>query len=317
MQEAFNLIKNSSNILFASHVNPDADTLGSSLGMMHAISSLNKKTTVYNCGDVSPSLSFLPGFEKVTNVFPSDVDLVIALDCGDISRLGLVSGSYKILNIDHHASNPLYGDANIVITSAASAASVALKFLKEFGFAINKEAATCLYAALASDTGFFKYEATDEDAFLDAAYLLRCGADAAFVAKEITQKEPLSKIKLLSKILSTLKIMSDGKMAFLYVTQEMLEQCAAKTDEADGAAELARSIDGVEVSLFLREEKGGKIRGSLRSKNLTNVNVLAGAFGGGGHVRAAGFTVECDVDFATKAAEIAQTIENEIERDVY
>jgi bifunctional oligoribonuclease and PAP phosphatase NrnA len=317
VQEAFNLIKNSSHILFASHVNPDADTLGSSLGMMHAITSLNKKTTVYNCSEIPASLGFLPGIEKITNIFPNDVDLVIALDCGNIKRLGLVDGSYKILNIDHHASNPMYGDENIVISSAASAGSVVLKFLEEFDFEINKDSATCLYAALASDTGFFQYESTDENVFLDAAYLAKCGADAAFIAQQLTQKEPLSKIKLLSEILQTLKIMGDGKMASLYMTQEMLTKCAAKNDEADGAVELARSIDGVEVSLFLREEKGGKIRGSLRSKNFTDVNALAALFGGGGHVKAAGFTIESDTEFALKAAEIAQKIETEITRGTY
>lgn len=314
MRQAFELIKKSSNIALVSHINPDADTLGSSLAMFHSLSFLGKKITVYNCSEIPASLSFLPGIELVTNIFPSECDLVISLDCGDIKRLGLKDGNYKILNIDHHASNPLYGDENIVIADAASTASVVLKFLRELDIVPDKKASICLYAALASDTGFFQYDETDENVFLDAAYLAKCGASAPFAAKQMKQREPLSKIKLLSAILQTLELRANGKMAFLYMTQEMMQKCGAKSDEADGAVETARSIDGVEMSLFLREEKDGKIRASLRSKDYADVNAMALIFGGGGHVRAAGFTVAFGDDFVTEAYKMVKTIEDEFVR---
>lgn len=312
MQKAFNLIKNSSHIVFASHINPDADTLGSALGLMHAMGGMEKRLTVYNQGELPKTLDFMPGFELITDIFPKDADLVVALDCGDIKRLGLGAGEYKVVNIDHHASNPLYGDENIVMPEAASAASVALDFLRYCKIKPNPESATCLYAALASDTGFFKYESTNEKAFLDAAYLCECGAKADEVARSMTQREPLSKIKLLSKILATLELMADGKMAYVLLTRRMIEESGARQDEADGAVEMARSIEGVEASLFLRELDDGYIRGSLRSKSYIDVNKLAALFGGGGHIRAAGFTIKNELLFADAAKKIADTIETHI-----
>lgn len=298
--------------MFASHINPDADTLGSALALMHSLPKDGKKFTLYNASEAPASLDFMPGIEMLTTEFPDDADLVIAFDCGDKRRLGLRDGSYKILNIDHHASNPLYGDENIVDATAASTASVVLEFLRGIGIKPSKDAATCLYTALASDTGFFKYDSVDVRAFLDAAYLIECGADPSFVAVMMTEREPLSKIRLHSMILSTLKIMGGGKMAYLYMTYEMLKECGAKQDEADGVVEMARSIDGVEVSLFLRELENKTIRGSLRSKSNIDVNKIAKLFDGGGHVKAAGFTIESCGLFLQQCEEIANIVEKAI-----
>ncbi len=315
MRQAFELIQKSSNIAIVSHINPDADTLGSSLGLFHALAFLDKQITLYNCSDIPASLSFLPGIELVTREFPQGCELVISLDCGDVRRLGLKEGNYKILNIDHHTSNQLYGDENIVDAHAASAGSVVLKFLRDLDIPIGEKSALCLYAALASDTGFFKYDETDERVFLDAAYLSSCGANPSYVAKQLCQREPLSKVKLMSNILQTLQLRAGGKMAFLYMTQEMMQKCGAKSDEADGAVEKARSIDGVEISFFAREEANGKLRASLRSKDSVDVNVLAAMFGGGGHMRAAGFTIDLDGEFIAQASKIAKKIEDEFIRD--
>ncbi len=312
MQEAFSLIQKSNSIVFATHINPDADTLGSALGLLHSLPLDGKKVVVYNCGELPKNLSFLPGYVLVTDIFPSDIDLVVALDCGNKDRLGLGDGDYKILNIDHHASNLLYGDINIVDDSAASTASVVLDFFRGVGIRPSKESAICLYASLVSDTGFFAYDSVDKKAFLDAAYLVECGADASEIAVAMTQNEPLSKIRLHSSILSTLRLMAGGKLAYLHMTNAMLQDAGARPNEADGVAEAARSVKGVEVSLFIREQEDGKIRGSLRSKSDIDVNRLASMFGGGGHIKAAGFTLPAEKDFLAKAEEIAKTIENSI-----
>ncbi len=312
MQEAFSLIQKSNSIVFATHINPDADTLGSALGLMHSLSHTNKVFTLYNTGSAPASLNFLPGIEKLTNEFPTNAELVIAFDCGDKSRLGLKEGNYKIINIDHHASNPLYGDKNIVDPTAASTASVVLEFLRAIGLAPTKEAAICLYAALASDTGFFKYDSVDKRAFLDAAYLVECGADPSAIAVAMTEREPLSKIRLQADILSTLRLEAGGKMACLFMTDGMLKKAGAKQDEADGVAEMARSIDGVDISLFLREQEDGYIRGSLRSKYEIDVNKIAKLFGGGGHIKAAGFTVKKEKEFLAQVEEIIKQVEQSI-----
>lgn len=311
MQEALALIESSKNIVFATHINPDADTLGSALALLHSLNLEGKKAVVYNKGGLPKNLSFLPGYESVTDVFLQDADLVIALDCGNIDRLGLKEGDYKIINIDHHASNSMYGDCNIVDADAASTASVVLKLLKEAGIRPNAKSAVCLYTALVSDTGFFAYESVDRRAFLDAAYLLECGVEPSRVSIALNQNEPLSKIRLQASILSTLELRGGGKLAFLYMTKKMLDDAKAMADEADGAAEIARTICGVEASLFLREQEGC-IRGSLRSKNDIDVNKIASIFGGGGHVKAAGFTIDSDREFLVAASEIVAKVEKMI-----
>ncbi len=312
MQEALGLIQKSNSIVFATHVNPDADTLGSALGLLHSLSLQGKNSTVYNATQLPKNLSFLYGYELVSDIFPSDADLVIAFDCGNKDRLSLKDGAYKIINIDHHASNPLYGDIDIVDPTAASTASVVLELLRDLKIEPTKEAAVCLYTALVSDTGFFAYDNVDKRAFIDAAYLAERGVNPSEIATLMTQNEPLSKIKLHSKILSTLTLMGGGKMAFVYMSDAMAQETGAMNDEADGAAESARSVSGVEVSLFLREQRDGTIRGSLRSKSDINVNKLASLYGGGGHIKAAGFTVAIKHDFLSDVQEIAKTIENNI-----
>lgn len=314
VQKAFELIKSAKHIVFASHINPDTDTLGSAIGMMLSLAFMQKHSSLYNVGSAPISLSFLPQVDALTQEFPQDCDLVISFDCANKERLHLPMGDYKIINIDHHASNTLYGDENIVNPLAPSAASVVLEFLDAIGVKPTKEAATCLYAALADDTGFFQYGSLAKKLFLDAAYLIECGAEAPFVTRCLTQKEPLSKIKLHSSILSTLEMMANGKLAFLYMTREALKTANANEEEADGVVETARSIDGVEVGLFLRELENGDIRGSLRSKTAADVDKIAAIFGGGGHIRAAGFTLKNDREFIAAAKMVALKIEQALEQ---
>jgi len=314
VQKAFELIKSAKHIVFASHLNPDTDTLGSAIGLMLSLAFMQKRSSLYNVGAAPVSLAFLPQVGALTQEFPKDCDLVISFDCANKERLCLPNGDYKIINIDHHASNTLYGNENLVNSLAPSAASVVLEFLSALCIKPTKDAATCLYAALADDTGFFQYGSLAKKLFLDAAYLIECGAEAPMVTHYLTQKEPLSKIKLHSSILSTLEIMADGKLAFLYMTRETLKKAQANEEEADGVVETARSIDGIEVGLFLRELENGDIRGSLRSKTAVDVDKIAAMFGGGGHIRAAGFTIKNDREFMLVARMVALKIEQALEQ---
>lgn len=313
MQKAFELIKSAKHIIFASHINPDADTLGSAIALMLSLDFMGKQSSLYNIGTAPVYLAFLPRLDSLTQEFSQDCDLVISFDCANKERLHLPVGNYKLINIDHHTSNTLYGDENIVDPLAPSAASVVLDFLRKNCIKPTKDAATCLYTALVDDTGFFQYGSLEKKLFLDAAYLIECGADAQKVTYYLTQKEPLSKIKLHSSILSTLKIVADGKLAFLYMTRETLCAAKANAEEADGVVETARNIDGVEVVLFVRELENGDIRGSLRGKTNVNVDKIAAIFGGGGHIKAAGFTLKNNKEFIAVVEEIALKVEKALE----
>jgi bifunctional oligoribonuclease and PAP phosphatase NrnA len=313
--EFASLIAKSSKIAIVSHVNPDADALGTSLGLYHALSLAGKSVCVVNTSELPRALDFLPGYDGIKEILDADTDLVISVDCGSFARLGITRGAYTLMNIDHHHSNDRYGDTNIVLSAYPSCASVAFELLRSCGFVVPKESAECFYTALVSDTGFFKFENVTGDTFEEARELVRLGACPSHTATQLTQRKRMSELKLKAKIFDTLQLFCDGRVAFLFVTLEAFESCEATNDEADGAAEAARAIDGVEVSLFMREEKSG-IRCSLRSKYSFDCSEVSALFGGGGHKRAAGFNIcfEVSEDFSSTLAKASGKVIDEIKK---
>lgn len=289
-KDALEWIRNARSIALVSHINPDADALGSSLGMYWLLKSEGIKATVVNTSVMSHLLDFLPGFQKIQKELPQTCDLVISFDCGNFERLGIPKGDYRLINIDHHISNSRYGDLNIVDDCAASSGSVVLEFAKSCSLRISSDAATCLYSALASDTGFFRYENTTEKTFNDAALLTAAGAKPQKIAQALFERVPLAKLRLHGAIIDSMQFFCDARAAFGSYDLQTLKHTGATKDDAEGAVEMLRTLSTVEVSLLVRQEIDGSVRGSLRSKNYIDVNRLAGLFGGGGHIRAAGFT---------------------------
>jgi bifunctional oligoribonuclease and PAP phosphatase NrnA len=313
--EFSSLIAKASKIAIVSHINPDADALGTSLGIYHALRLTGKSVCVVNASALPRALDFLPGYAGIESVLEDDIDLVISVDCGSFARLGITRGAYTLMNIDHHHSNDRYGDTNIVLSAYPSCASVAYELLRSCGFVVPKETAECFYTALVSDTGFFKFENVTGDTFEEARELVRLGACPSHTATQLTQRKKMSELKLKAKIFDTLELFCDGKVAFLFVTLEAFASCEASNDEADGAAESARAIDGVEIGLFMREEKSA-IRCSLRSKYSFDCSEVSALFGGGGHKRAAGFNIDFETgeDFASKLPKALASVIDEIKK---
>jgi bifunctional oligoribonuclease and PAP phosphatase NrnA len=314
-KEFASLIAKSSKIAIVSHLNPDADALGTSLGILHALKLTGKSVCAVNMSGLPRALDFLPGYDDIGSVLDDDIDLVISVDCGSFARLGIVRGAYTLMNIDHHHSNDRYGDINIVETTYPSCASVAYELLRSCGFVVPKESAECFYTALVSDTGFFKFENVTGETFEEARELVMLGACPSHTATQLTQRKRMSELKLKAKILGTLELFCENRVAFLFVTLDAFTTCGASSDEADGAAESARAIDGVEVSLFMREEKNS-IRCSLRSKYSFDCSEVSALFGGGGHKRAAGFSIELKAgeDFASALAKASASVVDEIKK---
>lgn len=274
-----------------SHINPDADTLGSALALYCALLKLSRKASIVNYSKELPqNLDFLPHFDKIKSAVPQNSDLIVSFDCGSIDRLGIEKGEIPIINIDHHISNNLYGDMNIVEPKIASSTLVVLRLFEENGIAVGEQEASCIYTGLATDTGFFQYDNTDAVTFETASRLVSLGARPDIIAKNITQREPLRKLRLLNEILSTLELCCEGQVAFTYVTQEMFKKTGGTIPDTDDVANIGRTLATVETSLFLREEHDGRIKASMRSKNRVDVSEIAVFFGGGGHHKAAGIT---------------------------
>ncbi|WP_457599077.1 DHH family phosphoesterase [Hydrogenimonas sp.] len=290
--EAKALIESSRHISVVGHLNPDADALGTALGMWWTLRGIGKRVdTVMASRPLPQNLSFLPGFEKIRERVNPKSDLLVSVDCGSFDRLGIerVEGA-KLINIDHHRSNTGYGDIDIVEPAFASASEVAFRLAEYAGWPVPKEGAVNFYAALLSDTGFFGYEGVDGRVFDFAKRLLELGADAEWTARMLRENQPLSKLRLLPKVLSTLQLYLQGRAAGLDVTQRMLKESGATVNETDDMVNYARSLATVEVGFLIREESDGSLKVSLRSKSRADVGRIAIAFGGGGHIRAAGFT---------------------------
>jgi len=282
-------------ITILSHLNPDADALGTSLGI-YALLKANghKRVEVVNASNLLPlSLDFLPNFTKIKSSMDYGHSLIIACDCGNIERLGVELTSREIINIDHHKSNTDYGLINVVKPSYASSSQVAYRLFQEI-YPMDAKTATCFYTALLSDTKYFTASSVDKEVFALAGELIALGANPETIASSMTQRKPLSALRILQKALASLTLYHEARIAVLHVSKEEIAQTGAKIPDLEGIVEYANSLVTVEIALFLMELEGG-IRVSVRSKDL-DVSRLALAFGGGGHQVASGFTLkQCEL----------------------
>ncbi len=311
MKAILEKIESSSHIVLLTHVNPDADTLGSALGMYHVLQAMGKRATVINTTQLPYNLDFLPGIEKVKKDLPTKYDLMMSFDCGSFDRLGIEQKDVFLINFDHHKSNTNYGDINVIDADAASTSQVVYRFAKNYALPLNKNAALCFYTALVDDCGFFKYDTVKASTFEFAKELCELGVSPEYVANQLTMREPLSKLRLITMVLETLELKLDAKVAVLRLTQQMLAKSGGTKEMADDALNMARSLVTVEVAILLREEEDGKIKVSLRSKNYVDVSKIATVFGGGGHRRAAGFTLK-EYNFDTVLHKILQLLKKEL-----
>jgi phosphoesterase RecJ-like protein len=287
--EVKNKIDSANSITILSHLNPDADTLGTALGI-YALLSKDKrlKVEVVNASTALPLyLDFLPNFKKIKHHMDYTDSLILSCDCGSIDRLGFDLEGRDIINIDHHESNTRYGSINVVVAEYASASQVAFALFKEL-YTVEADAAACFYAALLSDTRYFTTTSVNEEVFNVARSLVEAGALPNDIAYHFTQRRSLGSVRLLEKALASLSLHNEAKIATLMVTKEDIAQTGATIPDMEGVVDYGRSLATVEVALFAMELEDG-IRISLRSKKV-DVSKVAMAFGGGGHKVAAGFT---------------------------
>jgi len=284
-------LERAKNITILTHLNPDADTIGTGLGIYNLLKQdRSKRVEIVNASNMLPQyLEFLPSFEKIKHKMDFEDSLIIACDCGSINRLGFDLANREILNIDHHNSNEYYGTVNVVIPQYASASQVAYRLFMEL-YPIDKSVATCFYTALLSDTRYFTTNSVNHAVFEVAKELVDLGTDPANVAFNFTQKRSLSSIRILERALGNLTLCQEGKIAILFVTQDDILSTGARMPDMEGIVDYARSLVTVEIGLFAVELEDS-IRISLRSKSV-DVSKVSLAFGGGGHKVAAGFILK-------------------------
>lgn len=278
-------------IVILTHEVPDGDAIGSSLALYTGLKQLGKDVTVI-IPEYSKTFEFLPNSNEIKKEGKNDsYDLAIALDCGDIKRLnGFVKyfeDANTKISIDHHSSNTMFADYNFVNPTAPACCQILIVVLEALGVIINKEIGTCLLTGIITDTGGFKYKGVTSETFEFVAELLNRGVNVSDVYKRVLQTVSKTRFELTRIAINRLEFLENGKLTFTYITKEDEEKVGAGSNDHDGIVEMGRDIEGVEVSIFLKEtDNGYKI--SLRSNEYVNVSDICLMFGGGGHVRAAG-----------------------------
>lgn len=292
-------------ILITGHVNPDGDCVGAGLALTLGLNQLNNKIDKEfqkiirfilqdNAPKTTDFLTHYPLIEKFENVETKyTFDLVFILDSGAYDRIGNVQSfigeNTRIINIDHHVSNNSYGHLNYIDTKLSSTSELIYNLLKELEINIDIDMGEALYTGLVNDTGNFSYDNVSSKTFLIAAELRKLGVNNEKIVREFYDKKSFARLRMLGYAMSNFKFYEDKKLSFVYIPYNIYKTNNAKKEDSEGVVEAIRSFEKTEVALFLREEENGLIKGSMRS-NGKDVNKIASLFGGGGHIKAAGFT---------------------------
>ncbi|MDF2630762.1 MAG: exopolyphosphatase-related protein [Symbiobacteriaceae bacterium] len=299
------LIHEAESALVFCHVSPDGDCIGSTLGMVHALKQMGKRAAAVKVDPIPRIYGFMPGVDSLYlpwDEVEGEWDLALILDCGDLERVGaalpIVKKARRSVNVDHHITNTGFGDDHYLDFTAAATGELVYMILRELGATIDVDVATCLYGAIAADTGGFKYDNSAPRTFRIAADLVEAGARPYEVASSIWENETMPRLALLSQALATLQVDPGGQVAWISVTREMLARTGAGEDDVEGLVNYARKVTGVEVGLLFREAPDGKVRVGLRSRRMVDVGAIAKGFGGGGHARAAGCGLATDIEDA-------------------
>jgi len=281
-----------------SHVRPDGDALGSTLALALSLKGLGKEVRAWNEEGMLEKYNFLAQAELLTQPpsEPEDFDVVVALDTAVQNRLGTTTSAVRHaklwINIDHHPSNPRYGDLVYIDPTAPATGQILFEFLTNQNFPITPEIAENLYAAISTDTGSFQYPNTTVRTFEIAAELVRCGVEVGRISQLLYENFPRRRIELLRELLGTMQFGCDGKLAWFCLSKAAALALGVIPEDNEGLIDHLRAIRGVIVAIFFEELPDGKVRVSMRSKNeAVDVCAICTQFGGGGHVLAAGARV--------------------------
>jgi len=295
-------IQGAGNIVLATHINPDGDAVGSLLGLTHILRQMGKNVFAYLEKPVPQLYRFLPGCGYIQTDLESleefiahagaDI-LAVSLDCGDKERLGKngprLMQIHPFLVIDHHQGNTGFGDADWIDPVRSSTGEMIYDLAKELGVGIVDKAAPCLYAAISTDTGSFRYDCTTEHTMEVGRELLAQGVNPAEIASNLYDNYTLGRLHLLQEVLAGLEMYNRDKVAVIRVTQNMLERTYTTMEDTEDFINLPRSVKNVKVVVFLKEIREDFISVSMRAKGQCNVAAVAAKLGGGGHKNASGF----------------------------
>ncbi|MCK5706209.1 MAG: bifunctional oligoribonuclease/PAP phosphatase NrnA [Candidatus Aureabacteria bacterium] len=300
------IIESKKRFIISSHINPDGDSIGSEIAVLNMLKDLGKEVLVINSSITPDNCLFLKGANEIIEhghltseerSFIKKADVFIVLDVNEIKRIGIVSNilentSLYTICIDHHVLSHPSMDLSIVKEDASATGEIIYHFMKYAGYRITLNIAEAIYVSIATDTGSFQYSNTTIESHKIAAEFLSMGLNHSHIYENYSCNQPLRKAHLFISVISTMQTECNGKIIWMQMTQDMLKQTKAKSQDSEGIINFAMNIKGVKVILFFKELEGEKVKVSLRSRKHYNVRTIASSLGGGGHNNASGILMK-------------------------
>ena len=291
-----NFIDKANTIAISAHINPDGDALGSALGLRKSLELYGKKAEVIKISQVDDYLKFLPQLENYREPSEKEYDLFIIVDCSEFDRIDnaieICIRSKNVLVIDHHEGGSIKTDLNIIHSDSPASCELVYEIIKRLNLPIDKEIATLLYAGLVTDTNRFLYSNISELTFYTAADLYKIGADFEMIYKNLYQNKEISKLQFENHLLN--KVEFKKPYALVGVRQKLCQEFGVQMGDSESVVNMLRDLKGIEVACLVKEYGENEYKISLRSKDYLDVSEIARNNGGGGHVRASGFTLNTD-----------------------
>lgn len=296
MNNIIELLKKSQKICITGHMSPDGDSAGSVLALTLGLRSIGKQVNILACEDIPDTYGFLTGsteFNNKVDSVPADSDCVVILDCGNKERINaklqLKDRKYTLINIDHHASNDMYGELNYVDANAAAVGEIVYQMLKIMGIEINENIAECLYTSILTDTGSFRFSNTTSITHTIAGDLINCGINVSDIYRRVYENKKYTQVKMNGAAIQNMELYFNDRLCIIEISQDTMKTLGLSKEEADTSDVLrfGMEISTVEAAVLIKEIDNG-VKLSFRSKSIVDVRKIAELFGGGGHVRASG-----------------------------
>ncbi len=289
--ELLDAIRRGSRFLVSSHQRPDGDAVGSAVGMALALRALGKEATVV-LDKIPPA--FLQPFPDMDHVriatsVDETADWSIVMECSSLDRTGVAGlDRSPVINIDHHPGNSLYGAINWIDESAAACGEMAFRLIDALGVSLTPEMATHLYLAILTDTGSFRFSHLTPATYEMAGRAVAAGADPVWIARTHYDSNSLARVRIFGAVLNAMTVHADGRVAVLSISRTEAASLGGTYDDTEGLINFPLTVKDIQAVAFLKEADDGTWRVSLRSKGAVDTGAIARAFGGGGHVNAAG-----------------------------
>lgn len=315
LSQVVELIETKHKFGITTHIKPDGDGVGSSLGLCWLLRSLGKDAEVIVHGEVPIAYRTLPGAEQIRDVRAVDnkYDAVFIIECSDLNRPGISGLDNEFtVNIDHHATSEHFGTINWIDSTASAVGEMIYNLCKAIGGRITKDIAECVYMALVTDTGSFHFPNTSDRTLKVASELIKAGARPAKIGEAVYNNYPWSRIELMRRVLGTVRRDETGRIAMMRQTQAMHDSAGAVDGDNNGFVNIPLAARDVVAVVYMREVGENQFRASLRSKGDINVAKVAEKFGGGGHKNASGLSIDGDWD--EKERELVEALTEAVEK---